>query len=313
MTFVLSLGNVDQVIQVCDRRLIDSSGKPCVLPECKSTILTLDDSRLLFGFAGLARAGRFRTASWILEAMGDAAAEDHLALGTVERFTTIASERWAKPDLQAVPREQRGLSVLFTGYNDRRPPPNLISAIVTNFQNFETGRDEEPWEMFKATYWGMKDGVSAEEATYIQRIGAWIAMDDAGDGARLRRMLEERRAAEKIIDGAVGLVREIAARPEAGGVIGTELNSAILPAPRVNVSMEQGIALQLGFHPDGASSALRGSNQVISTSEAELLISDPTVRAAEPEKTPPIAVQKVGRNKPCPCGSGKKFKRCHGR
>ena len=24
------------------------------------------------------------------------------------------------------------------------------------------------------------------------------------------------------------------------------------------------------------------------------------------------AVQKVGRNDPCPCGSGKKYKHCHG-
>ena len=23
-------------------------------------------------------------------------------------------------------------------------------------------------------------------------------------------------------------------------------------------------------------------------------------------------IQKIGRNDPCPCGSGKKFKRCHG-
>lgn len=26
----------------------------------------------------------------------------------------------------------------------------------------------------------------------------------------------------------------------------------------------------------------------------------------------PIQVVKVGRNDPCPCGSGQKFKRCHG-
>jgi uncharacterized protein YecA (UPF0149 family) len=26
----------------------------------------------------------------------------------------------------------------------------------------------------------------------------------------------------------------------------------------------------------------------------------------------PAAVEKVGRNEPCPCGSGKKYKRCHG-
>ncbi len=34
---------------------------------------------------------------------------------------------------------------------------------------------------------------------------------------------------------------------------------------------------------------------------------------AEPEVTPaPVTTEKVGRNDPCPCGSGKKFKKCHG-
>jgi preprotein translocase subunit SecA len=33
--------------------------------------------------------------------------------------------------------------------------------------------------------------------------------------------------------------------------------------------------------------------------------SDPTTLVAE--------VPKVGRNDPCPCGSGKKYKQCHGR
>ena len=28
---------------------------------------------------------------------------------------------------------------------------------------------------------------------------------------------------------------------------------------------------------------------------------------------PVRAEQKVGRNEPCPCGSGKKFKQCHGK
>ena len=26
----------------------------------------------------------------------------------------------------------------------------------------------------------------------------------------------------------------------------------------------------------------------------------------------PVGARKVGRNDPCPCGSGKKYKRCHG-
>lgn len=310
MTLVLALGNMDQVVQISDRRLTDGRGKPCVLPECKGTILTLEDSRLLFGFAGLARAGRFRTGKWILEAMLKAATEDHLALGTINRFTEILTERWRQPDLQAVAPEHRGLSVLFTGYNDCRPAPNLISAIVTNFQNFETGQDETAWEKFKATFWSIKEGVTPAEATYVQRIGAWQAMDDVGDGEKLRRMLEDRRPVKAIIEAGVGTVREIGSRPTAGGTIGAELNSAVLPAQRQNTSLTEGISIQMGFHPEGACHAMRGPNQVLSTREAQLSLTDPRFEAVEPDKTPPLAVQKIGRNKPCPCGSGKKYKKC---
>ena len=34
--------------------------------------------------------------------------------------------------------------------------------------------------------------------------------------------------------------------------------------------------------------------------------------AAEPQGTFVRSERKVGRNEPCPCGSGKKFKHCHG-
>jgi preprotein translocase subunit SecA len=35
--------------------------------------------------------------------------------------------------------------------------------------------------------------------------------------------------------------------------------------------------------------------------------------AAERNPQDPTSWGKVGRNEPCPCGSGKKFKHCHGR
>ena len=36
--------------------------------------------------------------------------------------------------------------------------------------------------------------------------------------------------------------------------------------------------------------------------------------ASRPRPTQPVHVgPKVGRNDPCPCGSGKKYKNCHGR
>jgi preprotein translocase subunit SecA len=35
-------------------------------------------------------------------------------------------------------------------------------------------------------------------------------------------------------------------------------------------------------------------------------------RAPAPAPQAPTAVKEVGRNDPCPCGSGKKYKKCHG-
>ena len=46
---------------------------------------------------------------------------------------------------------------------------------------------------------------------------------------------------------------------------------------------------------------------------------DPAQQAAaahdtrEQQRTPYVAPKTVGRNDPCPCGSGKKFKNCHGK
>jgi preprotein translocase subunit SecA len=39
-----------------------------------------------------------------------------------------------------------------------------------------------------------------------------------------------------------------------------------------------------------------------------------SARQGEQQKTMPVrAEQHIGRNDPCPCGSGKKYKNCHGR
>jgi preprotein translocase subunit SecA len=38
----------------------------------------------------------------------------------------------------------------------------------------------------------------------------------------------------------------------------------------------------------------------------------PPLPTPQPQQQPVRAAPKVGRNQPCPCGSGKKFKNCHG-
>ena len=54
--------------------------------------------------------------------------------------------------------------------------------------------------------------------------------------------------------------------------------------------------------------------------EQKVDLNDPNQQAAaahdtreQPKREPMRAEKTVGRNDPCPCGSGKKFKNCHGR
>ena len=64
----------------------------------------------------------------------------------------------------------------------------------------------------------------------------------------------------------------------------------------------------------------RGENIANVTYTAPTESGDTETRAAQamlsgPEDTalPPEVMQRTGRNDPCPCGSGKKFKQCHGK
>ena len=47
------------------------------------------------------------------------------------------------------------------------------------------------------------------------------------------------------------------------------------------------------------------------TGEAETTVDPTTVRSAGGVNE--MEVPRVGRNEPCPCGSGKKYKQCHGK
>ncbi|MXV99480.1 MAG: preprotein translocase subunit SecA [Acidimicrobiaceae bacterium] len=70
---------------------------------------------------------------------------------------------------------------------------------------------------------------------------------------------------------------------------------------------------------EAASPALAGVGAAAPQPAAAAAASSDTARAAVPNQPPnrvPVVkseLEKVGRNQPCPCGSGKKYKMCHGR
>ncbi len=54
------------------------------------------------------------------------------------------------------------------------------------------------------------------------------------------------------------------------------------------------------------------ANLIQNVMKVSIDTNQPAQKAAQPKKPPLGAMQDVGRNDPCPCGSGKKYKKCHG-
>jgi hypothetical protein len=67
--------------------------------------------------------------------------------------------------------------------------------------------------------------------------------------------------------------------------------------------------------PTGFIDQVKQEAELISTTYSALsnYVSSFTTDTNKVKKQTPKHVQKVGRNDPCPCGSGKKYKNCHGR
>jgi preprotein translocase subunit SecA len=65
-------------------------------------------------------------------------------------------------------------------------------------------------------------------------------------------------------------------------------------------------------HPndDGSVSEDRSSSE---SAAAQAALGAVAAAMASSRSALPGGVPKVGRNEPCPCGSGKKYKQCHGR
>ena len=64
---------------------------------------------------------------------------------------------------------------------------------------------------------------------------------------------------------------------------------------------------------DPLAAAMGGSVRRVGAGAATSVAALRTNRGEEPSPQKPVTVDdKVGRNDPCPCGSGKKYKKCHG-
>jgi preprotein translocase subunit SecA len=76
------------------------------------------------------------------------------------------------------------------------------------------------------------------------------------------------------------------------------------------------VRVRLQASPEGSTSSSNGwtHQQAVNPQPSKQKVRSPdTARSVDPPPALPARKHSVGRNDPCPCGSGKKYKRCHGK
>lgn len=308
MTIIVALGNNDQVIQISDRRL-SSNGRLIEDESNKCGALYCSNARMAFGYTGLAKWADFNTFNWLLKALHDSAVEDpsrsissepdYTILGILQRLKYYATQEFINnPSLKVVPREHLRLAVMFSGYIKTNAEFKIGNAILSNFHNFERNTSY-PTAQYEFDLYLLAANDNAKWPVLVQRVGNWEAMSDS-DIDDFRAFLIQKKSAKAIVSKAVNIVRLMSESTVSQETIGKQLTSMIVPRdPNVPVDFD--------YHSEYPKRDVFGPAIVQVLPGCHMAVNN--IRF---QFNSPASVSAVGRNKLCPCGSGKRYKHCHG-
>ena len=306
MTLIISAGNPDQFIQVSDRRLtsngIVKEAATC-WPDCRSCA----NARLSVGFTGLAQAGTFKTKDWLLSSLNECGPPDYTADKIIKRFTERASNDFLKINqLKNVPLVHKRLSIMFTGYLYHHEPPLGALAVVSNFQNIDKNTEEtDALDKFDCFFREERRPNNGEIALFYT-LGTLPPVQKQ-DLRKITELVKKRKPARAIVGKIVELVEKMSDNPLSKNVIGKQIDSIILPRDRTQ-------GAECGYHSNVVKMESYMPDQVVVISEKlHMNVTDVSIRPVDSENTPPMSGPKLRPNQPCWCGSGLKFKKCHGR
>ncbi len=303
MTLILALGNTQQVALVSDRRF--SYGSGFVDDEKnKAAILHCLDGRAAIAFTGLAEIpGRFRTNEWMLIALQEASKSDCLLESTIRRFTDIATHDIGKLPISD---KRRALTFVFAGYKFDEAPPRNYFWRVTNFETKDGKQLSNPMANFEC-YSQRESRPAPVEPHFVLAAGTTAAIGNS-DWNELVALVQVRKPAVALVNKAVGIIRAAADSHLSGGSVGKQCNSIVLPRDRRQ-------SASAAYHSSVVSYDSYAPSQVVCMGERRRwIIRDPSFEFRDSAGHPvPMALPKVKRNQPCPCGSGKKYKQCHGK
>ena len=165
---------------------------------------------------------------------------------------------------------------------------------------------EQPFLLQHAAAVRTEHGDAVGEAAVFYATLIW-AMFDRGDEGTLPRLTQQNlNDADQIVTTALSKVEGLADKAPQERVA-PELVAA---QPHIYAKLAELLAEDV----KEAAMTAETASTIIKPTEVVIEAFDAAVNGRRPgqQQGTIVANDKVGRNEPCPCGSGKKFKKCHG-
>jgi SEC-C motif len=260
--------------------------------------------RVVLTFSGLAQANGFDTKKWLVKTVQELGPPSYNLVGIIKGLVPRLTEEFkTNPALRrGLSDEDRRLSVMLVGLTFFKSTPAVpIYAIISNFENPASG---SPAANSANPEFSLSDGNIVEEGT---RCILFIGNKAAITKEPFNQVAEAALTAtpQSIVLKVVDVMRKIADDPRSSALIGKQLSTVILPGdPNQEVVG--------AYHTDTVKAAYYMPDVAWVMSDGSSAATNIKIEPAAPLTTPPLAVPVVGRNQPCPCGSGRKYKHCHG-
>ena len=183
---------------------------------------------------------------------------------------------------------------------DQRGDKRAMNKLAQRLQR------EQPFLLQYAAAVRTEHGDTVGEAAVFYATLMW-AMFERGRDATLARLTQANLTeAEKVVTEDLAAVPDLADKPA------YERTSPAVEArqPHIYAKLRELLAEDVkenAMTADTCAAIIKPTQVVVEAFDAALA----GRRPGEPQG-PVLAQPKVGRNEPCPCGSGKKFKKCHG-
>jgi len=305
VTLITAAANFAFVVQVADRRLSDGKG-PLEEEQAKAIHLRLPRADFLVGYTGLAKIQDKPMNRVLMELLYKSAERGSFEpLATAEAITSHLTTLFQGRSVRAYRPQDRRLSVMMTGFHRVDDQHHaLIQGLWTNFQDWGSDDSAEAWDRFAFTPFSVRPGV--KWPTLVQRIGAYDALSLETVEEGLRPLLADAKPPTAIRDK---MIRMLPAQSELHPTVGVNANAAIL--------FPNGL-VEWSYWTGAPSWTYSGGNTVLAIPGQSLLAADVEIYASDQAGNPlrtgrPLSVPQVPRNKPCPCGSGRRYRQCHGR